>query len=1042
MSPITETAPHAQSDSSKSILDQARAELAGKSGRTLWRNVETLLENPRIVGALKAEYPRQFADWDTLGRRDFIKLMGASLALAGFSACTKQPTEKIIPYVTLPEDMVLGNPVEYATAIALGGFGIGVLAESHQGRPTKLEGNPEHPSSLGSTDTFTQAAILSLYDMERSKTVLQGGKASTWEAFVAALAAILSAQKSSGGAGIRILTETVTSPTQFEVIKQFMGQYPSALWHQYEPVNRDNILEGALLAFGEPVETLYHFDQADVVLSIDSDFMTWGPGRVRYSRDFASRRTVTVDHPEMNRLYVAEAVPSCTGSLADHRLPLNPRDLEILVNSIAHGFGINTAHADSPASAEWVHAVVEDLKNHPGKSIVIAGPTLSPAAHALVHTINETLGNSGKTVVYSEPIEALPVNNNKSLASLVADMAAGKVEALVVLSANPVYTSPANLAFSEALSKVKNLIHLGAFVDETGAKAQWHIPESHALETWGDIRGHDGTVTLMQPLIDPLYDSKSALELLSAMLSDGSRTAYDLIRNNWLPRANSPDAEGFWRRSVHDGHIANTAAPVKSVTTRAEAKNLPLATPLSGIHVAIRPDAAAWDGRFASNAWLQETPRPLTKLVWDNAALISPAMAAEQHLENGDVVTISVAGRTVDAPVWKQPGMPRDTVVVQLGYGRRKVDQEPLHVGYGSVSPNSNPLKVVYGAEGAATGGFNAYALRTADAVWTAAGATLTKTGRTHLLVSTQDHDQMEGRHQVRHATLAEFHHNPDFVRTGDEFGEFPQTQFTPFPMEGHQWAMSINLNTCNGCNACMVACQSENNIPVVGKDQVANGREMHWIRMDRYYEGTAEAPLIHNQPVPCMHCENAPCEQVCPVAATTHDNEGINQMVYNRCVGTRYCSNNCPYKVRRFNYYKYSEMAGQDAPVYQLQRNPDVTVRARGVMEKCTYCVQRISGARITAKKDDRSIREGEVLTACQQACPTRAIVFGNMNDPDSAIARARASSLDYALLSELNARPRTTYLGKIRNVNPTLALAAPAHGDAHHEPADHGGA
>lgn len=1040
MSPINEllTDPQMKDEVRTEILQQARTTLAGAKGPTYWRSLESLVSDNKVMTALKEEYPRQFAEWETLGRRDFLKLMGASLALAGFSACTKQPVEKIVPYVHPPEELIPGKPLQFATAISLGGFGMGVLVESHMGRPTKIEGNPDHPSSLGSTDALVQASILSLYDPERSQSVMESGKTSSWEAFVTAAGALMAAQKQHAGAGIRILSETVTSPTLASLIQEFLAQYPSAVWHQYEPVNRDHSFDGSVLAFGEAVETTYRFDLADVVVSLDSDFMSWGAGRVRYARDFSSRRQISNTNPNLNRLYVAETMPSCTGSVADHRLPLSPSDLEVFVRAIGKGLGISMSNDESTlhAHSEWIAAVVEDLKQNRGKSIVVAGETLSPAAHALVHLINETLENNGKTVIHTEAVESKPVNQAASLKDLVSAMNAGTVDALVVLGSNPVYTAPADLAFAQALSKVKTTIHLGQSIDETGSVATWHLPEAASLETWGDIRAHDGTVTIMQPLIEPLYHGKSAIELLAVLLGKDKTSGYDLLRAYWTTQSLSANFESFWRTALHNGFLPDSAAKEKSLAVNVQAVTS-VTTPVAatGTQISFRPDSSSWDGRFATNAWLQEAPRPITKLVWDNAALMAPSLATSLSVENGDVVTVSVAGRSVEAPVWIQPGLSANTVVINLGYGRRKADGEPLHVGYGRTTPDTNPLHVVYGAEGPLSGGFNAYTLRAADALWTTSGATIAKTGRKHLLVTTQDHDKMEGRHQIREATVAQFAAEPDFVKHGAEFGENPVSQLKPFSYEdGNQWAMTINLNACIGCNACLVSCQSENNIPVVGKDQVANGREMHWIRIDRYFEGDSENPSLHSQPVPCMHCENAPCELVCPVAATTHDNEGLNQMVYNRCVGTRYCSNNCPYKVRRFNYYKFSEMAGQDAPVFSLQRNPDVTVRARGVMEKCTYCTQRISEARIAAKKEDRPIRDGEVVTACQQACPTRAIVFGNINDPASEITKSKASVLNYSLLSELSTRPRTTYLAKVRNPNPRLAVAAAEEAPHHH--------
>jgi molybdopterin-containing oxidoreductase family iron-sulfur binding subunit len=933
--------------------------------------------------------------------------MGASMALAGLTACTRQPEEKIVPYVRAPEEVVPGRPLFFATAVLDRGHAKGVLVESHMGRPTKVEGNPEHPASLGATDAFGQAEVLRLYDPDRSQTLKHLGEIRSWGAFLAAAKGAADAQRAVQGAGLRILTETVTSPTLAAQVQQILRDMPRAKWHQWEPDSGDNARAGALLAFGEPVVARPRLDAADVVLSLDADFIGSGPANLRLIREFTSRRTaLKPGETRMSRLYAVECSVSLTGSAADHRLAVRPSQVEPLARAIAAALGLPVGGGSSDHPG-WVAAVAKDLQRAGAAALVLAGDSQPPAVHALAHLVNGRLGSAGRTVVYTDPPEHQPVDQLASLKELAADMRAGRVDLLVILGANPVYTAPADLKFSEALDKVPIRVHHGLYEDETSELCHWHVPSTHSLESWSDARAFDGTATVMQPLIAPLYDgARSGHEVLAAFTARPERAPYDLVREHWTAQMPAGDFERQWQRAVHDGIVPDTALPEKTVAARAgdwASSPAQAAAAPAGMEIVFRLDPTVGDGRFANNGWLQELPKPLTKLTWDNAALVSPKTAerlgvSSESTSRGsrtDLVELRYRGRTVTAPAWIVPGHPDDVVTVHLGYGRRRAGR----VGNGA--------------------GFDAYAMRTSDAPWFGGGLEVRRSGERYTLACTQDHWSMEGRAPVRHASLEDYGKNPAFAA---EMGEPPRRELVVYPeykYEGHAWGMAIDLNSCVGCNACVVACQAENNIPVVGKEQVARGREMHWLRIDRYYSGGLDAPAVHHQPMLCMHCEAAPCEVVCPVAATVHSDEGLNDMVYNRCIGTRYCSNNCPYKVRRFNFFLYSDW---DTPSLKMLRNPDVTVRSRGVMEKCTYCVQRINHARVEAARDNRPMRDGEITTACQQACPAQAITFGDINDPSSRVARLKTDPRNYGVLEELNTRPRTTYLASVRNPNPEL--------------------
>jgi len=976
-----------------------RAKLAGTSGQQYWRSLEELAETAEFQDFLHHEFPQGVDQWlNPIGRRNFVKLMAASLALGGLAACSPQADEKIVPYINAPEEVVPGKSLYFATATQLGGIATGVLAQSQMGRPTKIEGNPDHPGSLGATDLFSQASVLDLYDPDRSQTVSNAGLISAWSTFLSALNLELEKQRLNQGAGLRILTETVTSPTLANQLEALLAEFPQAKWHQYEPINRDNARQGALMAFGQDVNPVYHFDRAEVVLSLEADFMAAGPIGVRYARDFSDKRRVRDNQAEMNRLYVIESTPTITGSMADHRLPVRASQVEHLAWALAAELGLDVS---PPANLDLSHvpdnfiaALAQDLQAHAGAGLVLAGRQQPAAVHALAHAINGQLGNAGQTVIYTEPLEANPVNQADSLRALVEEMAAGQVEMLVILEANPVYSAPANLNFGDALRNVNFRVRQGLFEDETSALCQWHIPTKHYLESWSDARAYNGTVTLAQPLIEPLYDDRSPHELLAAMLGQPGLTDYDVLQQYWTEQQGEADFQQFWQQSLHDGLIAGTALPPQSVTPNAGSIEASPAATDSGLEINFRPDPTIWDGRFANNGWLQELPKPITKLTWDNAAMVSPATAERLGVSSEDLVELSYQGRTVQAPVWVLPGQADEAVTLYLGYGRVRVGR----VGNGV--------------------GFDAYRLRGSESLWWGVGLQLRPLGQQYRLASTQTHYSMEGRHLMRVGTREKFEEEPDFAQhMGHDLGHI--SLLPGFEYESYAWGMVVDLTACNGCNACVVACQSENNIPIVGKEEVITGREMHWMRIDAYFDGELDNPSLYHQPVMCQHCEQAPCELVCPVNATVHDSEGLNVMVYNRCIGTRYCANNCPYKVRRFNFLHYAD---DESESLKAQRNPEVTVRTRGIMEKCTYCVQRVSAARITAKKENRSIEDGEVVTACQAACPTQAIIFGDLNDPDSQVSQLKAQPHNYGILTELGTRPRTTYLARVRNPNPNL--------------------
>lgn len=985
-------------------------------------------ETPAAVEFIHREFHREAAPWMAdFDRRTFLKVMGASAALAGLAACRPKIHEKIVPYVKSPEEVVPGEPLQYATTVNFAGYGFGALATAYDGRPTKLDGNDLHPATMGASDIYLQASILDLYDPNRGESVIHRGAISTRDEFFGSARTMLRAATNQGS-GVRFLIEPTTSPTfkaQWEALK---AKLPKAKLHVWDPINFDNARAAAVAAFGKPVDAVYDFTQAKVIVSLDSDFVNEGPQRIRAMRDYSAMRRVSDENSEMSRHYQFESTPTITGTTADHRAGVAASDMLAVAKALAAALGvIGGASPVTGKAGTMVEAAAADLAANQSAGLVIVGPGQPPAVHVLAHAINNALGNVGKTVRYVESPEVEPVVYLDSLRELIEDMKNGEVEALFVIGANPVFTAPSDFGFAELYrTKVPFTAHLGLYETETGVLSMWHLPRAHDLEEWSDSRAFDGTASIVQPLIEPLHDGMSVHTFMAGLIED-NRAPLDIVRSTWQSAA--PD-EKSWRRLLHEGVIPGTEQPSEALIFNQAAldmlddPSMSLQPRGEGIEVLFRPDPTIHDGRFANNSWLQELPKPLTKITWDNVVYVSPKMAQEmgidQETEEGDIggdyrvpmVEITVGKNKIQAPAWILPGQPDRTVTVLLGYGRTQAGS----VGNGV--------------------GTNTYGIRTSDSMWTAVASDIAKTGQRYELATTQHHYRMEGRHLVRSSSLEGFKANPHFAteydhislpesakREGGEHDEDVRVSMYPErEWKGHAWGMVIDTTTCTGCNACVVACQAENNIPTVGKEDIKRGREMHWIRIDRYYEGDLDDPETHLMPVNCMHCEQAPCEVVCPVAATSHSVEGLNEMIYNRCVGTRYCSNNCPYKVRRFNYFQFSDIT---SPLLRLKNNPNVTVRGRGVMEKCTYCVQRINAARQKAKAENRPIREGEVLTACQTACPAQAITFGDIHNAESQVVKVKKQPHNYSLLKELNTIPRTTYLAKLRNPNPALENA-----------------
>ena len=1007
-----------EADNKQELVQIQLAPQNGDAPR-FWRSLEELHQSPEFQQELHREFTDGAGVLDDVSRRGFLKLLGASAALAGMAGCTKLPVEAIVPYVTQPEEMVPGKPLFFATTMDLSGYAEPLLARSNEGRPTKLEGNPEHPVSHGATGVFAQGALLDLYDPDRSQSNTYLSEVRPWGDFIGAMQGPLAAEKGSGGAGFRVLTGAISSPTLGAQMRTLQGVFPQMKWHTWEPVNRDAARAGAQIAFGQQVETVYNFENADLIVSLDADFLMGGfPGFTLYARQYGKRRNPD-DPRAMNRMYVIESTPTVTGFKAEHRLPVKGSDVEQYARALASRLGVASGGNVKGEHNAWLDALAKDLQSHRGAAVIVPGEYQPAAVHALCHAMNEALGAVGETVIYTDPVVENPVDNVSSIRELVADINAGKVQMLLILGGNPVFDAPADLDFADALGKVAVKIHHGLHQNETSAYCHWHVSATHFLEEWSDARAVNGMVSIRQPLIAPLYGGHSAHEVLAVFHSQPDITDYDLVRAFWKSQYKGADFEAHWRRAVHDGFLPDTEAKPKTIKANAGGigASPQLQQTAGALEIMFRHDPSIYDGRWANNGWLQECPKPLSKLTWENAVFISPVTAKKVLNFSGGqhtmMVKLNYRGKEIETPVWVQPGHPDDCLTVFFGYGRTRAGRT------------------------GDTKGVNTYKLRFADSPSIAFGAKITPTGEMHDLAGTQGYQAIEGRNVVRAATVEEYKKNPKFAHEHEETPaqsdtlypnyEYPADGYAGNPEKrwdrhgsaGYRWGMEIDLNTCVGCNACIIACQAENNIPVVGKEQVQRGRKMHWLRVDTYYEGDVSNPRMYFEPLPCMQCEDAPCELVCPVGATVHSSEGLNDMVYNRCVGTRYCSNNCPWKVRRFNFLLFQDW---NTPQTKLVRNPEVTVRSRGVMEKCTYCVQRITKGRIAAEIEDRRVRDGEVLTACQQACPSGAIIFGDLNDPNSKVSELKKNERNFGVLEELNARPRTTYLAAVWNPNPAM--------------------
>ena len=1025
------------------IVDAAAKE-ADDQKLKYWRSYSDLKQDPELLHIAQPEFmPGVDEPPSGASRRQFLQLMGASIAFAGLSGC-RRPVEKTLPFADKPEEIVPGVPLHYATAIPFRGTLLGLLVESHEGRPTKVEGNPDHPVSQGASGVFEQASVLNLYDPDRSKVIRNGGADATWADFLAYCQGL---GANAASRQVAVLCEETSSPTLMALRRQLEARFPQLQWVTYVPEGDDPVRVGMEMAYGRSLRPWYDFAQADVIVSFDADFLSpVDRNFVHNSRTFAAGRKLDSENDSMSRLYAIESGYTVTGSSADNRLRLRSSDIAEFAAAVAVHMEVEGVEGVGARFVDHEYAVqiARDLRRAGSRGVVLAGETQPPEVHALCAAINNALTSVGSTVMLLETGEASRAPQSDEMRRLVSDMSSGSLDALLMIGVNPVYDRPGEIDFETALQRVETSIHVGSHFDETAALSTWHIPRSHYLEAWGDGRAYDGTLSVIQPLIAPIFDSKSELEVLHSFATGLDVSGYDLVRAQWREVLDG-DFEAAWNRVIHDGFLADSGYDLVVPALRNTVAEAPSPVAEGEVEVVFHLDRKVLDGSFANNAWCQELPDPVTKIVWDNVAIMSPATAERYGLESVyskgqhfvDVISLTVNNSTVELPIWIVPGHADDSIAVYLGYGRDIESKRPETVtGFFDLDDYTD----IYGHGAVGTGiGQNVAALRTPTTMRISAAGSVTKASSGYMIATTQDHAYLEGRPMYRMATLEEYRAHPNFAEEvvhtlpgGEPWEEYPtlweenhpttKPAFKDNPYYEYQWGMVIDLSACTGCSACVVACQSENNIPVVGKEEVSRGREMSWIRLDRYYvseEGRESDPMMVSQPVPCMHCENAPCEQVCPVAATVHSPDGTNQMIYNRCIGTRYCANNCPYKVRRFNYYNWTKTLPLEV---HMAQNPNVTVRSRGVMEKCSFCIQRIRKANIRSGIEGRSIKEGEVLTACQQACPAGAIVFGNMNDPNSAISQSRGNDRRYNMLAELNTKPRTSYLGRVRNPNPEL--------------------
>jgi MoCo/4Fe-4S cofactor protein with predicted Tat translocation signal len=1052
------------------------------SGPNYWRSLDELQGSPGFQAQLEREFPEGASSSDGVDRRNFLKIMAASFALGGVGmAGCRRPETRILPFGKSVENYIQGLPIYYATAMPLRKSAFPVLAETHQGRPTKIEGNPGYAPYGGATSLMAQASILDLYDPDRATAHYKNGAKIDGASVNQILSSINAKYSQNQGEGLAFLASESSSPTRARLVRELQDKFPKASWAEYEPISDEAPLDAAQTVFGKTVKPVYQLGKAKRIVSIDADFLQSEAGSVFYAREFAKGRRVVNKDDDMNRLYVAESGFTLSGSMADHRLRLASTHMLAFAAALAAKVTGDSAYEKLAQGldikAGWIDECAADLSSNKSHGLVIAGAHLPAAVHAITYAINAALGNIGSTVDFLEVTES----KAKSIEDICKDISAGSVKTLVILGGNPVYNAPADLNWAEAQKSVSEVIRLGYRLDETAAHASVNISEAHYLESWGDARTIDGTIAAIQPMINPLFGGFTEIEVLARILGVGKTDPHLLVQVT-IGLLTDGSTTAF-DRFLHDGLLSDSSYPKVPVEYNGQAlgnlvnkspKHIALSK--DNLEVRFTSDIKVDDGRFANNGWLQECPDPITKIAWDNAIWVSPRLAKElgitskgsllqitrdetEVFEKGkqmaEIAEITLDGRKIRGPLHIQPGLSNYTLIIPVGHGRTVA---------GRVGDNI---------------GFNAYPLRSSKAMAFASGATLVLTGKRHELANVQNHWSMEGRDLVREANLSEYHENPAFVKEVGMESESPSDigkegekmtlaqrnsliprgnslYETPKFDGAHQWGMSIDLNTCIGCNACVVACQSENNIPIVGRDQTIRGRSMHWIRLDRYYsdgkldgglfggDGNREIPedpQVSLQPIGCMHCELAPCEMVCPVNATVHDDEGLNVMAYNRCIGTRYCANNCPYKVRRFNYFDWNDkkldslymgpLGEHGMPeLVSMAKNPEVTIRMRGVMEKCTYCVQRIENGKIQWKVQatregrpgDVVVPDGHIRTACQQVCPTESIVFGNLLDPNSAVSIAKSREQDYALLGYLNIRPRTTYLARLRNPNPRM--------------------
>jgi MoCo/4Fe-4S cofactor protein with predicted Tat translocation signal len=1017
------------------------------SGQQYWRSLDDLADSPEFRQFVEQEFPN-FAPELLEGptRRRFLKVMGASLAFAGLTGC-RWPKEKILPFADRPANRTPGIPVQYATAMEIDGVAQGLLASSFDGRPIKIEGNDRHPSNRGKTDIFAQASILDLYDPDRLQRPLWEGqeahrgelRAEQWSRFEKSLSTLRDQLAESNGDSAAILYEPTSSPV-FAALKDELSQrYPELMWVEFASNSRDNEREGLALALGgTPQRPLYDLTAADVIVSFDSDFLLKHPDSVRLTRDFAARRRPDAgNHYDINRLYVFESQITLTGGRADHRAGVRPDLIAPLVRALhaaVHGdSSLLVAMQSQIGSRIDLAKLVEDLQAHQGKSVLIAGPQHSPEVHAAIAQLNADLGNTGHTLRYAALPDAKRASHFAAYAALLERIKDRKIDQLLILGGNPA-SSFGDVEIKEAMVSIDRRWHLTVRRNETSEYCEWVIPQAHYLESWDIVRAYDGTASVVQPLIAPLFEGRTPAQMLAMILGKPNTTPHALTKDYFAKHfASQADLQNAWKQALSEGMIAKSAATAQSPAARFDVGLLPSSADLpapsqdgAGFDLVFTADYSTYDGRFGNNAWMQENPDPITKLTWDNAALVSPADARAMNIDRGTRLMIEVGGRQITIPAFIQPGVPKGVIVLPLGYGLKN----------GVVAREA---------------GVAVEPLRTVAAPWFARSSKITRQRSKVTLATTQDHHYMEssiGKQEierrvdrlVRETTVGELQHHPGVIQHKVHLPViapvFEQVEYTG----DNQWAMAVDLSACTGCSACQVACTAENNIPVVGKDEIYNGREMHWMRIDRYFKGDPDdIDGLAVQPVTCHHCENAPCEQVCPVGATMHDEEGLNTMVYNRCIGTRYCSNNCPYKVRRFNWFwnhhgpSHPRGAVELNSLEKMHMNPRVTVRSRGVMEKCTFCSQRISDVRVKAKNEGRPIADGEVTPACAQACPADAIVFGDLNDPSSRINKLREHDRSYFMLAELNVRPRVNYLGRVNNPVDGGSHESNGHGGGH---------